>query len=175
MHCVYTCRSGPDDQDPNAYRVLIIPMALSATIALITSYLIVFIENSDQSLSARVEMMKRSTRSLLVGSTVLYITMVCIGIGFLKHVVLSWLVCILMSSFVVVPLTMTARRPTWSVYDLWLFSPQLCCLVGAWLGAIPVSMDWNVPWIRWPLPVALGSMIGYLLSYLVIWVTNLFQ
>ncbi len=166
------CRSGPDDRDPNAYWALVTPMALSATIAAITSCLIVFLENSGRSLSTRVELIKRSIRSMLYGSTVLYMAMVCIGVGILQHIVLSWLVCILVSSFVVVPLSMTTRRLTWSVHDLWFFSPQLCCLGGAWFGAIPVSLDWNVPWLRWPLPVALGSMIGHLLSCLVIWVID---
>ncbi len=111
---------------------------------------------------------------MLYGSTVLYVAMMCIGVGFPQRIVLSWLVCILLSSFVVVPLSMTSRRPTWYVHDLWSFSPQLCCLGGAWLGAVPISLDWNVPWLRWPLPVALGGMIGHLLSCLVVWVVDLF-
>ncbi len=166
------CRPGPDDRDPNAYRVIIIPMAMSALIAAITACLIVLLENNGQSLSKRVELIKRSIRSMLYGSPVLFMAMVCIGVGILQHIVLSWLVCILVSSFVVVPLSMTTRRLTWSVHNLCFFSPQLCCLGGAWFGAIPVSLDWNVPWLRWPLPVALGSMVGHLLGCLVILVID---
>ncbi len=169
------CRSGPVDRDPNAYRVLVAPFTLSAMIAAITSCIIVFVENSGRSLSVTVQLMKRSIWSMIHGSAVLYIAMMCVGLGFPQHIILSWLACIVLSSFAVVPLTMTSRSPTWYVHDLLSSSPQLCCLGGAWLGAISITLDWNVPWQRWPIPVALGGLVGHLFGCLWIWVIEFFH
>ncbi|KAJ7608422.1 GPI biosynthesis protein family Pig-F-domain-containing protein [Roridomyces roridus] len=37
-------------------------------------------------------------------------------------------------------------------------------LFGAWLGAIPIALDWDRPWQAWPLTPAFGAILGYILA-----------
>ncbi|KAJ7608428.1 GPI biosynthesis protein family Pig-F-domain-containing protein [Roridomyces roridus] len=39
-------------------------------------------------------------------------------------------------------------------------------LVGAWLGTIPIALDWDRPWQAWPLTPAFGAILGYILASL---------
>lgn len=34
------------------------------------------------------------------------------------------------------------------------------CLVGAWLGAIPIPLDWDRAWQRWPITIIVGMWLG---------------
>ncbi|KAH3683370.1 hypothetical protein WICPIJ_005659 [Wickerhamomyces pijperi] len=40
----------------------------------------------------------------------------------------------------------------------------LLVLVGCWLGAVVVPLDWDRPWQTWPLPIVFGAFIGGVLS-----------
>ena len=45
---------------------------------------------------------------------------------------------------------------------------QATCLstcVGAWLGAIPIPLDWDRPWQVWPISCVYGSIAGYLFGW----------
>ncbi|KAL5009227.1 hypothetical protein ScPMuIL_014808 [Solemya velum] len=35
-------------------------------------------------------------------------------------------------------------------------------LVGAWLGAFPIPLDWDRPWQVWPISCVIGNLIGYM-------------
>ncbi|KAB0790451.1 hypothetical protein PPYR_15140 [Photinus pyralis] len=39
-------------------------------------------------------------------------------------------------------------------------------LVGAWLGAVVIPLDWDRPWQAWPIPCSLGAVIAYMCSNL---------
>lgn len=45
-----------------------------------------------------------------------------------------------------------------------LINNSLLTLSGAWLGAVVIPLDWNMPWQQWPIPCYLGAIGGYLLS-----------
>lgn len=32
--------------------------------------------------------------------------------------------------------------------------------VGAWLGAIPIPLDWDRPWQQWPITILVGAYFG---------------
>lgn len=40
-------------------------------------------------------------------------------------------------------------------------------IFGAWLGAIPIPLDWDRWWQRWPITCLISSTIGALLSILI--------
>ncbi|KAG7096029.1 hypothetical protein E1B28_006710 [Marasmius oreades] len=42
--------------------------------------------------------------------------------------------------------------------------PALGTVVGCWLGAIPIALDWDRPWQAWPLPPLFGAVLGYIVS-----------
>lgn len=37
-------------------------------------------------------------------------------------------------------------------------------LVGAWLGAVPIPLDWDRDWQRWPVTILVGIYGGYVLG-----------
>lgn len=37
-----------------------------------------------------------------------------------------------------------------------------CTLVGAWIGAFPIPLDWDRPWQVWPIPCVIGAIVGYI-------------
>jgi len=37
-------------------------------------------------------------------------------------------------------------------------------LLGAWLGALPIPLDWDRPWQTWPVTLVYGSTIMYVLG-----------
>lgn len=34
-------------------------------------------------------------------------------------------------------------------------------VVGAWVGAMPMPLDWNQPWQEWPICCTIGTLLGY--------------
>ncbi len=35
------------------------------------------------------------------------------------------------------------------------------CIVGGWIGAIPMALDWDRDWQAWPIPVLTGAYLGW--------------
>ncbi|KAF8915434.1 GPI biosynthesis protein family Pig-F-domain-containing protein [Mucidula mucida] len=42
--------------------------------------------------------------------------------------------------------------------------PSAGAIIGCWLGAIPIALDWDRPWQAWPLTPAFGGLLGYILA-----------
>ncbi|XP_074662272.1 GPI ethanolamine phosphate transferase, stabilizing subunit-like isoform X2 [Tubulanus polymorphus] len=40
-------------------------------------------------------------------------------------------------------------------------------LLGAWIGAFPIPLDWDRPWQTWPITCVAGTVIGYLAGLLI--------
>ncbi|KAG8443637.1 hypothetical protein GDO86_008981 [Hymenochirus boettgeri] len=59
-----------------------------------------------------------------------------------------------------------------SVWDHSLQVTTICSVVGAWLGAFPIPLDWDRPWQVWPVSCSLGATIGYVAGLLVapVWI-----
>jgi phosphatidylinositol glycan class F len=36
--------------------------------------------------------------------------------------------------------------------------------VGAWLGAVPIPLDWDREWQKWPVTIVTGIYLGYVLG-----------
>lgn len=41
-----------------------------------------------------------------------------------------------------------------------LFGMSLGACVGSWIGAIPIPLDWDREWQRWPVTIIAGMYIG---------------
>lgn len=39
--------------------------------------------------------------------------------------------------------------------------PAQGAVIGAWLGAWPMPLDWERPWQEWPICVTYGAIAGY--------------
>ncbi|KAL1303834.1 hypothetical protein AAFC00_000291 [Neodothiora populina] len=42
-----------------------------------------------------------------------------------------------------------------------VFGASSGTLVGAWIGAIPIPLDWDREWQKWPITIITGAYIGY--------------
>lgn len=51
----------------------------------------------------------------------------------------------------------------WSPLDE-VFGGAVGCLVGAWLGAVPIPLDWDREWQKWPVTIVTGVYTGYILG-----------
>ena len=47
-----------------------------------------------------------------------------------------------------------------------LFYRGFGAILGAWLGAIPIPLDWDRSWQAWPITCSLGSLLGAVISNL---------
>ncbi|XP_062858978.1 phosphatidylinositol-glycan biosynthesis class F protein [Trichomycterus rosablanca] len=65
-----------------------------------------------------------------------------------------------------------SRDGAMSVWDTSLQITTLCSIVGAWLGAFPIPLDWDRPWQVWPISCSLGATGGFLTGLLAapIWI-----
>ncbi|KAJ0016203.1 hypothetical protein NQD34_014493 [Periophthalmus magnuspinnatus] len=55
-----------------------------------------------------------------------------------------------------------SRHGAMSVWDTCLQFTVACSLVGAWLGAFPIPLDWDRPWQVWPVSCSFGATFGFL-------------
>jgi GPI ethanolamine phosphate transferase 2/3 subunit F len=37
-------------------------------------------------------------------------------------------------------------------------------VLGAWLGAVPIPLDWDREWQKWPVTILCGIWLGYILG-----------
>uniref|UniRef100_A0A0E0QX92 Phosphatidylinositol-glycan biosynthesis class F protein n=1 Tax=Oryza rufipogon TaxID=4529 RepID=A0A0E0QX92_ORYRU len=86
---------------------------------------------------------------------------------------------LLMSLFTIVPAACVfgASKVNWqavlshSIYcgstdavDYMISAPAHGAVIGAWLGAWPMPLDWERPWQEWPISVTYGSVAGHLIG-----------
>lgn len=46
-------------------------------------------------------------------------------------------------------------------------------LLGTWLGAIAIPLDWDRPWQAWPIPCVIGALLGYMTAHFITLVQTL--
>ncbi|BFG40705.1 hypothetical protein CerSpe_269790 [Prunus speciosa] len=48
--------------------------------------------------------------------------------------------------------------------DYMICIPAHGVIIGAWIGAFPMPLDWERPWQEWPICVSYGAIAGYLVA-----------
>ena len=48
-----------------------------------------------------------------------------------------------------------------------IFGGALGCFLGAWLGAVPIPLDWDREWQKWPVTIVTGAYTGYVVGKMV--------
>lgn len=47
------------------------------------------------------------------------------------------------------------------------FGAAVGTMVGAWVGAIPIPLDWDREWQKWPVTIVAGAYVGYVVGKMV--------
>ncbi|KAI0239776.1 Phosphatidylinositol-glycan biosynthesis class F protein [Lamellibrachia satsuma] len=47
-----------------------------------------------------------------------------------------------------------------------LYLTTICSIIGAWLGAFPIPLDWDRTWQVWPRSCVIGTLLGYCVGLL---------
>lgn len=42
-----------------------------------------------------------------------------------------------------------------------VFGSAVGVLIGAWLGAVPIPLDWDREWQKWPVTIVTGAYLGF--------------
>ncbi|GAB1599102.1 phosphatidylinositol-glycan biosynthesis class F protein-like [Argonauta hians] len=99
---------------------------------------------------------------------------VCFGAPFFTHTSETFHFAMLLSCCSILPILMSVGTN----FNCWLkifvenhpgdgceqtaFILCICSIVGAWLGAFPIPLDWDRPWQVWPISCEIGTLCGYL-------------
>ncbi|XP_012224933.1 phosphatidylinositol-glycan biosynthesis class F protein [Linepithema humile] len=46
-------------------------------------------------------------------------------------------------------------------------------ILGTWLGATVIPLDWDRPWQAWPIPCVIGALLGYLIAHFITFIKTL--
>ncbi|OMO81671.1 GPI biosynthesis protein Pig-F [Corchorus capsularis] len=60
-------------------------------------------------------------------------------------------------------------KQTKETIDYMICLPAYGAVIGAWLGALPMPLDWERPWQEWPICVTYGAIAGYVVGCVGSW------
>jgi len=61
-----------------------------------------------------------------------------------------------------------------SIYDTCCTIVVVFSIIGAWIGAFPIPLDWDRPWQQWPISCIYGSLGGHILGLIICSIYSLF-
>ncbi|EEA27324.1 Glycosylphosphatidylinositol (GPI) anchor assembly protein [Talaromyces marneffei ATCC 18224] len=115
------------------------------------------------------------TLTFLPGTPVLSLLLILFGAPFTTHTAHTVLCAAHMALLTVTPLVYVhgVDGNVWK--QVWAFTRPadavwggaLGACVGAWLGAVPIPLDWDRPWQAYPITILTGAYIGFAVGQLV--------
>lgn len=110
--------------------------------------------------------------ALAVGTPVVLVAMILLGAPLTTHLPHTLLASAHFSLLAVMPLLYVhgGDREKWrDILSASMpidepFGAALGTLIGAWLGAVPIPLDWDREWQKWPVTIVTGAYCGYLLG-----------
>lgn len=115
------------------------------------------------------------TLTFLLGTPALALLLVLFGAPFTTHNAHTILCAAHMALLSVTPLVYVHGVDGIVWKEVWAFARpsdavwggSLGACVGAWLGAVPIPLDWDRPWQAYPITILTGAYLGYALGQLV--------
>ncbi|CAJ2502711.1 Uu.00g101050.m01.CDS01 [Anthostomella pinea] len=110
----------------------------------------------------------------IVAAVVLHVVLVLFGAPFLTHLPQTFLCSLQLSVLGLFPLFYTrgVSNKEWleilsasAPFDE-AFGGMIGASVGAWLGAVPIPLDWDREWQKWPVTILCGIYAGYVVGKL---------
>ncbi|RAO64587.1 uncharacterized protein BHQ10_000599 [Talaromyces amestolkiae] len=115
------------------------------------------------------------TLTFLLGTPALSLLLILFGAPFTTHTAHTVLCAAHMALLTVTPLVYVhgVDGPVWK--QIWAFARPadavwggaLGACVGAWLGAVPIPLDWDRPWQAYPITILTGAYIGFAAGQLI--------
>lgn len=107
----------------------------------------------------------------LVASLPLFTALLLFGAPMYDHMKTTYLLALHLSFLVVYPMLVVYQYDlgVWSrlvTFDVALLARNpvyvsaVAGLIGAWLGVMPIPLDWDRPWQAWPITLLVGSYVG---------------
>uniref|UniRef100_A0A5S6R4A5 Phosphatidylinositol-glycan biosynthesis class F protein n=1 Tax=Trichuris muris TaxID=70415 RepID=A0A5S6R4A5_TRIMR len=121
----------------------------------------------------------------LFTSTIVYhVVIVLFGAPIFSQLLETYSLAVLLTVFTTLPCLLTFNdyerfREVFfhvniaSKAERYAFCATLGSLLGAWLGAFPIPLDWDRPWQRWPTTCVVGACLGFCLGIAIAAVLNL--
>lgn len=121
----------------------------------------------------------RGLTALFIGALAFHMVAVLYGAPFTERLLQTHLWGWLMSVLTVAPTACTlgwdedtwrrlyARAAPASAAEIALVIPAHGAVLGAWLGALPIPLDWDRPWQIWPISCVVGAVVGNALGLMV--------
>lgn len=113
--------------------------------------------------------------TFLLGTPVLSLLLVLFGAPFTTHTAHTVLCAAHISLLTVTPLVYVHGVDGQVWKQVWAFARpadavwggSLGACVGAWLGAVPIPLDWDRPWQAYPITILTGAYLGFAVGQLV--------
>eukprot|EP00752_Nemacystus_decipiens_P012558 g11122.t1 len=123
--------------------------------------------------------LSRGAVGLVAGAFVIHAGAVMLGAPVLRRTPETAVFSLLMASLTSLPVSVSSQRSLEActgfllgtrpaVHESRTMVPAAGCALGAWLGAIPLCLDWEQPWQGWPLPMCAGGLLGFSLGCLLL-------
>lgn len=128
---------------------------------------------SQRTTGSKAKKLLRNIVELVLSAVIYHIVAVLFGAPFIQLASETFHFACLLTAATVLP-CMCIIGPsltTWIYVWTWEgrnATIEWCCLmscvtavVGAWIGAFPIPLDWDRPWQEWPVSCVLGTIVGY--------------
>ncbi|XP_002757841.2 GPI ethanolamine phosphate transferase, stabilizing subunit isoform X3 [Callithrix jacchus] len=125
------------------------------------------------SLSHKVTRFLKCCIYFLMSCFSFHVIFVLYGAPLIELALETFLFAVILSTFTTVPclcllgpnlkawLRVFSRNGVTSIWENSLQITTISSFVGAWLGALPIPLDWERPWQVWPISCTLGATFGY--------------
>ncbi|POM71228.1 3-ketodihydrosphingosine reductase TSC10 [Phytophthora palmivora] len=148
---------------------------VTAIVGVLLASDLVILHSTNQSLPMQIA---QGIVGLILGSAVFHVTVIMFGAPVVDLWQQTLLLAVLLSSCVTMPLALhlgCAPRK-WldlllelcvnNTQELYLVCSSLGAMLGAYVGALPIPLDWDRPWQQWPLTCVYGTLFGHVAGIL---------
>ncbi|XP_074061328.1 phosphatidylinositol-glycan biosynthesis class F protein [Macrotis lagotis] len=155
--------------------------SICVTIVNVVLYLLVKPNSSSKrsSVSHKIFRLLKSCVYFFISCLLYHAIIVLYGAPLIELMLETFLFAVILSTFTTLPclcllgpnikawLRVFTKNGASSIWDNSLQITTLSSVVGAWLGAFPIPLDWERPWQVWPISCTLGATFGYVAGLLI--------
>ncbi|KAH8112802.1 PIG-F-domain-containing protein [Phellopilus nigrolimitatus] len=145
------------------------------------------VERTLKSREDKLHTLKDALVATLAASFFFHVVLVLFGAPLIGHFSKTYLLALLLSLLIVYPNAYTLKTPalssdpnalvhrlTWlrlfvelsprTPHERFFVYPAVGAVLGSWMGAFPIALDWDRPWQAWPLTLAYGAIAGHIIG-----------